>query len=126
MFDDFHGTPEWQGFMESFQLVFPDRDVVDIPQEDPINHVLFELDVTAQIPGRGVSRSGQLSERGADGSPGHWRGVYDDKKRLVAVIVHNSDLGDAIEYADDPYYPAEFAQHAFRILSNYIVYDLTH
>ena len=70
-------------------------------------------------------RSHSLSER-VDGSPGHWRGVYNDEKQLVVAIVHNSDLGDAIEYADDPYYPEQFSQQAFRILANYIVYDLTH
>jgi hypothetical protein len=128
MTDDFHCQNQWEGFMESFQEVFPDRDVVDIDQTDPINRVLFEISVGSQIPGRGVAsrnRGGDLSECGT-GEPGHWRGVYDEKKRLVSVIVHNSDLGDAIEYADDPYYPAEYAQEAFRILSNYIVYDLSH
>lgn len=126
MVDDFHGTPEWENFMYSMERVFPDRQVVDIPQEDTINNVLFELDERIQVPGAQYMRSGSVSERGADGSPGHWRGIYDDQNRLITVIVHNSDLGDAIEYADDPYYPEEFSQQAFRILSNYIVYDLTH
>ena len=126
MVDDFHGTPEWEQFMEGLVKVFPDREVVDIPQDDPINQVFVELDQQLQIPGQQYERSHDLSERGADGSPGHWRAVYDDKDRIVTTIVHNSDLGDAIEWSDDPYYPEQFSQQAFRILTNYILYDLTH
>ncbi len=72
-------------------------------------------------------RSGRMNECGgrADADP-HYRTVYDDKQRMMVAIIHNSDLGDAIEYADDPYYPQEFAQAAFEVLSNYVIYDLTH
>jgi hypothetical protein len=125
MVDDFHGEAEWNIFMEGFEKVFPDREVIDIPQDDPINRVFVELDQTLQIPGRQYVNTHDLSER-YDGSPGHWRGVYDDRKRLIAVMVHNSDLGDAIEWSDYPLYPEMFSQQAFRILTNYILYDLSH
>ena len=125
MVDDFHGEDEWEGFMQSFELVFPDSRVVDVPADDPSSTVMFDLGERQQVPGAQYMRSHSLSER-VDGSPGHWRGVYNDEHQLVVAIVHNSDLGDAIEYADDPYYPEQFSQQAFRILANYIVYDLTH
>jgi len=126
MVDDFHGTPEWETFMESLTLAFPNSDVVDIPDEDPINSTVFNLNPRIQIPGQGYIGRRDTSERGADGRPAHWRGIYDEKHRLIVVIVHNSDLGDAIEWADLPAYPEEFSQAAFRVLSNYVVYDLTH
>ena len=126
MVDDFHGTPEWEIFMASLDLAFPNADVVDIPDEDPINNTVFNLNPRIQIPGQQYVRSRDTSERGSDGRPGHWRGIYDDKHRLIVVIVHNSDLGDAIEWADLPAYPEQFSQAAFRVLSNYVVYDLTH
>lgn len=125
MVDDFHGEEEWAAFMASMERVFPDRDVVDIPDEDPINHTVFDLNPRIQIPGRQFVNSGSTSER-YDGAPAHWRGIYDDKNRLIVVIVHNSDLGDAIEWADLPYFPEMFSQAAFRVLSNYVIYDLTH
>ena len=31
MVDDFHGSAQWEGFMESMRRVFPDREVVEIP-----------------------------------------------------------------------------------------------
>lgn len=126
MVDDFHCDGEWQSFMDSFQLVYGEEEVVDIPEDDPINRSVFDLNPRKQIPGR-FGSSGRMDECGgtSEGQP-HWRGVYDKKQRLVAVMVHNSDLGDAIEYADDPGYPQEFSQEAFQLLSNYVIYDLTH
>jgi hypothetical protein len=127
MVDDFHCDEQWASFMDSFQLVYGPEDVIDIPEDDPINRSVFDLNPRKQIPGAQFTRSGRMDEcgGGSQAAP-HWRGVYDKKHRLVAVMVHNSDLGDAIEYADDPYYPQEFAQAAFQVLSNYVVYDLTH
>ena len=31
-----------------------------------------------------------------------WRGIYDDKGRLMVAICHNMDLGDSWEHADNP------------------------
>jgi hypothetical protein len=127
MVDDFHCDGQWQDFMASFELVYGAEEVVDIPDGDAINRTVFDLNPRKQIPGMQFTRRGTSDECGgtAEGAA-HWRGVYDKKQRLVAVMVHNSDLGDAIEYADDPNYPNEFAQAAFQVLSNYVIYDLTH
>ena len=43
MCDDFHGTQEWAGFVATMSRVFPDRPIVEIPNDDPIFHVLFDL-----------------------------------------------------------------------------------
>jgi hypothetical protein len=127
MVDDFHCDAGWESFMESFQLVYGDEEVVDIPDSDPINRSVFDLNPRKQIPGQQFVRSGSLDECGGGGEGiAHWRGVYDKKQRLVAVMVHNSDLGDAVEWADDPNFPQEFSQAAFQVLSNYVIYDLTH
>ena len=56
----------------------------------------------------------------------NWRGIYDDKGRLIAVMTHNSDLGDSWENADDPAYPARFSELGIRVGVNYIVYAMTH
>ena len=54
MVDDFHGEYEWEGFMQSFELVFPDRQVVDVPADDPSNTVMFDLGERQQVPGGAV------------------------------------------------------------------------
>ena len=127
MVDDFHCDSQWASFMSSFELVYGSEEVVDIPDDDAINGTVFNINPRKQVPGAQYVRSGRMDEcgGGSDGIP-HWRGVYDKRNRLVAVMVHNSDLGDAYEYADDPGYPQEFSQTAFQLMSNYVVYDLTH
>jgi hypothetical protein len=125
MVDDFHGTEEWDTFTDSMSLVFPDRPIVDIPNSDPIFHTVSDLDDRFQVPGWSAWVDGHVTyEKG--GFEPHWRGIYDDKGRLMVVICHNMDLGDAWEHSDDAIYPEKFASLAYRIAVNYAVYDLTH
>jgi len=56
----------------------------------------------------------------------HWRGIYDDKGRIMVAISANSDLGDSWEWADDPSYPEKFSALGMRLGINYIVYSMTH
>ena len=61
-----------------------------------------------------------------DGYDPKWRGIYDDKGRLVVAICHNMDLGDSWEHADNPQYPEKFSALGIRIGINYVVYSMTH
>ncbi len=124
MCDDFHGTEEWDVFINSLQKVFPDRTVVDIPKDDPIFHTVYDLDDKYQVPGEQYVRSGRTYEY--DGYDPHWRGIYDEKGRLVVAICHDMDLGDSWEHADNPEYPQKFSAMGIRIGVNYVVYGMTH
>lgn len=124
MTDDFHGTMEWEIFMDSMRKVFPDRPVVDIENTDQIFHVLYDLDDRFQVPGVVTFGTGRSYEY--DGVEAKWRGVYDDKGRIMVAICQNMDLGDAWEYADNPNYPERYASLAYRIGINYIIYAMTH
>ena len=124
MCDDFHGSQEWGVFIASMQRVFPDRQIVNIPNSDSIFHVLYDLENRFQVPGAQYMRSGRTWEK--DGVEPHWRGIYDDKGRLMVAICHDMDLGDAWEWADEPRYDEKFSSLAFRIVSNYVVYSMTH
>ena len=125
MVDDFHGSHEWEGFLLTMQRVFPDRPIIDIPESDEALHVLYDLEKGVQIPSPFVYlRGGRTFER--DGVTPHWRGVYDDKGRLMVAINHNMDMGDAWEHADWPEYPEFFTALAYRFGINYIIYAMTH
>jgi len=124
MVDDFHGSQEWEGFMESMRRVFPDRPVVDIPIKDSVFHLLYDLDNTVQIPGIGAASRGMTYER--DGTTPHWRGIYDDQGRLMVVINFNMDLGDAWEHADVPDYALTYTARAYKYAINYMLYAMTH
>lgn len=124
MCDDFHGTMEWEIFAASMRRAFPDRPIVEIENRDAIFHTVFDLDDRYQVPGAQFLRSRRTYEQ--DGFEARWRGVYDDKGRLMVAICHNMDLGDSWEWADDPRYPEKYAALGLRIGVNYVMYALTH
>jgi len=123
MADDFHGAEEWGEFESRIKRAFPDRAIVDIPDDDPIFHTVYDLNDRYQVPGQAHLRVGY---KYADGKGAHWRGIYDDKGRVMVAISFNSDIGDAWEFADDPWYPAKFSDLAIRLGVNYVVYAMTH
>lgn len=122
--DDFHGTFEWANFLNSMRRVLPDRPIVEIELSDAVFHTLYDIDQKVQVPGIQFLRSGQTFEK--DGVEPHWRGIYDDKGRLMVVINFNMDLGDAWEWADYPEYPEKWTALAYRFGINYIIYSMTH
>ena len=116
MVDDFWGAYEWSIFTESMLKVFPDRPIVELGEDHPLLHVLYDLDQRTQIPGRGGQR----------GETPHWRGIFDDDDRLMVAINFNMDMGDAWEHADDPWYPEPMTALAYRFAVNYLIYSMTH
>jgi len=131
MVDDFHGDVEWANFTASMIKVLPGRPIVDINDSDPIFHTIYDLHERFQVPGAQYYDSGHTYEPGMGGNPEagktpHWRGIYDDRGRLIVAICHNMDLGDAWEHSDEAEYKEKWASLAYRIAMNYFVYDLTH
>jgi hypothetical protein len=124
MCDDFHGAQEWEFFLDGMRRVFPDRRIVDIPDDDSIFHTIYDLDDRFQVPGAQYLYSGRVAEKG--GTEAHWRGIYDDHGRIMVAICHNMDLGDSWEWADVPQYPAKFSNLGLRIVLNYAMYAMTH
>ena len=124
MCDDFHGTNEWEVFQYTMQKVLPGSQIIDIPDSDAIFHTVFDLDDRYQVPGMQYLNSGHVYEK--DGMQAKWRGIYDDRGRLMVAICHNMDLGDSWENADDPRYPEKFSALGIRIGVNYMIYSMTH
>ena len=122
MADDFHGHEEQAYFEKTMRMVFPDRPIVDIPNDDPIFHTVFDLDDRFQIPGAEHLSTGYKK----DGRIARWEGIYDDKGRIMVAISLNSDIGDSWEWADEPRYPLKYSQLGIRIGVNYVVYAMTH
>jgi hypothetical protein len=124
MCDDFHGSDEWSVFMYTMRKVFPDREVVDLPDREAIFHTVFDLDDRYQVPGAQFLVTGRIFEK--DGIGAKWRGIYDDNGRLMVAICHNVDLGDSWEHADNPRYPEKYSALGIRIGINYVMYAMTH
>ncbi len=122
--DDFHGPYEWARFEYEIRKVFPDRPIQEVDISDPVFHCFYDVNEKMQVPGVHYVETGVTYEKG--GYTPHYRGIYDDKGRLMVMINYNVDLGDAWEWADLPEYPEKFSSMAYRLGINYIVYSMTH
>ena len=124
MCDDFWGQSQWENFMESMRRVFPDRPVVDLSEDEPILHTVYDLKDRYQVPGARYLSTG-VTEK-CQGCPARWRGIYDDHGRVMVAMTFQSDLGDSWEWADDPRYDEKFSALGIRIAINYILYAMSH
>jgi hypothetical protein len=120
--DSFYGTPEWEGFIASIKRVFPDRPIIELTDDHPIFHVVYDLPDRPRVP------TLQHLPRGYryDGSVPHWRAILDDDNRVMVMITFNNDIADGWQHADKAYYPHEAANLALRLGVNFAVYTLTH
>ena len=127
--DDFHGEYDWSVFEAAIQRVFPDRPIIEIPEDDAFMKVFYDLAGDRKIPIPGdrhlvYGRGGETVAR-MEG-PSHWRGIYDERGNLMVAMNFNGDMGDAWEHADDPYYPGPMTALAYRLGVNYVIYAMTH
>lgn len=124
MVDHFHGEDDWNHFMAGMSQVLPDATVEDLPDDDPIYHVLYSIDEKFQIPGEVYVSTGRTYEK--DGYVPRWRAIRDSRGRVMVAICANMHLGDAWEWANTGEYPEKFSGLAFRVVINYITYAMSH
>jgi hypothetical protein len=131
MVDDFWGDDEWQNFYYEMKRVFPDREPVELPIEHPIFHAVFDLKQKPQMPSIHQFLATGLTYE-PDGRTGaeevHYRAFFDDKGRMMAIICHNTDLGDGWEREgeDQTYFERFSEKMAYPMAINIIVYAMTH
>jgi len=142
MVDDFWGNREWDNFLEEmhgsyrteglFPLDrFPNQKIVDLPLDHPIFQGVFPLSKKPQVPGMELwERDHSLTyDPRRDGSEEpQYRAILDDRGRMMVLICHNTDLGDAWEQeAAHPEYFHTFSEkQAYPLGINIIFYAMTH
>jgi hypothetical protein len=125
--DSFFGSDSWIGFEEGMKCIFPDRHIVDLTDDHPVFHAVYDLKnmTKTQIP-----NMNSLMRGGAgwfsDGAVPHWRGISDDNGRLMVLIAFNNDVSDSWQWADDERYPADLANLGLRIGVNIAAYSMSH
>ena len=123
--DDFWGSIEWENVVMEFQRILPGYQIVDIPHDHPIFTSFYTVEQIVQVPnvGNGIS-GGPTWEK--DGYDPKLRGIFDERGRVMVVINWNTDLGDAWEWAENPYYPLKFSTYAYQMGVNFIIYGMSH
>jgi hypothetical protein len=134
MVDDFWGEAEYANFYEQIKRVFPEREPVELEMDHPIFHTVFDLKLTKnemQIPNFHTGEYSQhtgITWETPDSRDVHFKGLFDDKGRMMAIICHNTDNGDGWEREGEyPYYFREFSEKkAYPLAINIIFYAMTH
>ncbi len=133
MVDDFWGDSQWDNFYREIKRVFPDREPIELPIEHEIFRCVYRLKEKPQVPSIDAARDGRpygitWEDHGGDCQTVHYKGIFDDKDRMVAIICHNTDLGDGWEREGlDPWYFHEFSEKkAYPMGINIVTYAMTH
>jgi hypothetical protein len=122
LIDDFWGQRQWDNFYASFSQVFPDREIIELQPDHEIFHVYYDIDGPTMIPA--LYRSDEFGEQGIDFASNH--AILDDEGRVMVLINWNSDMGDGWEHTYHPDYPTRYANSAYRLGINYLMYSMTH
>ncbi len=120
--DDFWGTWQWSNFYKTFSQVFPDKSIVELGKDHQIFHSFFDIDGPQMIPR--VYNVDNYPEQDVDVAVN--RAVLDDDGRVMVLMNWNSDIGDGWEHTYHPVYPTQYANMAYRLGINYLMYALTH
>jgi len=126
--DDFHGDEELDRFWKQIQRVLPESSLVELDISHPIFHCFYDIPKIVQVTNNGIAKCRECEqwENGPSGKEPKMFAVLDDQGRISVLLAWNTDLGDGLEWADDPDYPAEYATFAFKFITNLIVYTMSH
>jgi len=126
--DDFWGTPAWEQWSSQIHKALPGYEIFDIPPEHPIRHMMFPVDEIEQTTNiQNWLRTGNVSERGADSPHANFRGIADDKGRLMVVMTHNTDFGDTWEReAESHEFFIRLSPKGYALGVDVLLYAMTH
>jgi hypothetical protein len=126
--DDFHGDEELEEFLVQLHRVLPDAKPVELDVSHPLFHCFFDISRVIQVTVDHIAKCKACDqwENGPSGKEPKVFAILDKNQRISVLMAWNTDLGDGLEWADDPAYPSEYSAYSFRFLSNVIVYSMTH
>jgi hypothetical protein len=129
--DDFWGDYAFDHWMNELRKALPSAEYpeTDVPLEHPLFHVLYDVKEIPQIPSINFwyGTGGGTSERGSMSATPHVRAVSDREGRILVIMTHNTDFGDAFEReGDNRQYFETFAGAGYAFGVNALLYSLTH
>jgi hypothetical protein len=128
--DDFWGEYAWDVWAGEIAKVLPPQQypIADLPLEHELFHTLYDIRDVPQIPSINfwIGTGGATSER-VDSRDVHIRAIFDDRRRIMVLMTHNTDFGDAFEReTDDRAYFLEFAADGYAFAVNSLLYAMSH
>lgn len=116
--DDFDGaamSQDWMNFQQQMQRVLPTGRIVQLDETHPIFDSFFKIDLGAL-------------ESTYRGRPSYFAIFKDNdpKKRIMAIINFNNDVGEYWQWSGTGFSPVPITNEAYKLGVNYLIYALTH
>ena len=140
--NDFWSEEEWNGFVKEIKRVLPDREWTELTTEHPVFRCVYDLRgpmknlqvPTMQFwnryydPANPQQEPQQTVYRGAGSEDMHVRAMFDERKRMMILVVHNSDISDGWEReGENEIYFNQYSERvAYPLGINIIAYLMTH
>jgi len=136
--DDFWGQAEWDNFERNMDSVAPHWQWHDLPADHPILSTVYPLEGCPQVPARifyvgsGLSYDPPQLHRYPNGGTAdlkrvHFRGLFDDAGRMVAIATHNTDIADGWEREGEAVdFFTRFSIDAYALGINILFYAMAH
>jgi hypothetical protein len=139
---DFWSRHEWDLFEAAMKRVLPGRTYTELTIDHPIFHCVFNLKgpmQRLQVPTMQFWNTAhnwdnpagpplQTVDRGPGSEPMTVRAWHDDKGRIMALVIHNSDVPDGWEREgeDDRYFRTFSEKISYPLGVNIVFYLMTH
>ena len=129
--DDFWGDYAFEHWMNELRKALPSSEypLIDVPLDHPLFHVLYDVKAIPQIPSINFwyGTGGGTSERGADSADAARARHARRDGRIMVLMTHNTDFGDAFEReGDNREYFERFAGAGYAFGINTLLYAMTH
>lgn len=128
--DDFWGSRAWANWENQIAKALSPSEypIVDLPVTHSMFRMQFPIQKVPQIPNIGLwATERRTSERWEDSDELHVRGIYDRHGRVMVLMTHNTDFGDAYEReAEMPDYFKTFSVNGYAIGIDILLYAMTH
>ncbi|HKY22144.1 MAG TPA: DUF4159 domain-containing protein [Vicinamibacterales bacterium] len=127
--DDFWGNVAWRNWENQISkaLAPSEYPIVDLTVDHTMFRMLFPIERLPQIPNVGLWRYERRTSERIDSDELHVRGIADRQGRIMVLMTHNTDFGDAYEReSDDPSYFHTFSVIGYAIGIDVLLYAMTH
>ena len=127
--DDFWGAVAWRNWENQIgKALHPSEyPIVDLTVDHPMFRMLYSVHTLPQIPNVGLWRFERRTSERIDSDEVHVRGIQDRQGRVMVLMTHNTDFGDAYEReSDDPSYFQHFSINGYAIGIDVLLYAMTH
>jgi hypothetical protein len=114
IFDDFDGVEHMHNLLEQLQRILPELRPIQLTGEEPIFHSFFDIDLASL-------RMNQTDQT-------YW-GLFEDNditQRQLAIMNHNNDIGEFMDYSAVGWYPVDLTNEAYKLGVNYMIYAVSH